>query len=227
MQGACTQCSSGMLLFQGQCYTTSCNIYGCAQCQTWTNPPVCLQCNQGLLLTQGYCQQLNCNNNVPNCILCIQNNTCLGCAQGFLLVNNTGTTSCVAQNSTCSDPNCLQCSSNGTVCTQCAMPYNVSNGVCVCGFQNCLQCRQSGITCDSCPAPLISNIYTQGCIPSPSLKHTCNVSNCEYCLTESQCTICAIGYSLNTMNYLCTLNNCSALGLSNCQLCDNQGYLCH
>lgn len=160
MQGACTQCSTGMLLFQGQCYTTSCNIYGCAQCQTWTNPPVCLQCNQGLLLTQGYCQQLNCNNNVPNCILCIQNNTCLGCAQGFLLVNNSVTTSCVAQNSTCSDPNCLQCSSDGSVCTQCALPYNVSNGVCVCGFQNCLQCRQSGITCDSCPVPLMSNIYT-------------------------------------------------------------------
>lgn len=143
------------------------------------------------------------------------------------MINNSGTTSCVAQNSNCLDPNCLQCSSNSTVCTQCALPYNLSNGVCVCGFQNCLECRQSGITCDSCPAPLMSNIYTQGCVPSPSLKHTCNVENCEYCLTESQCTFCAVGYSLNAMNYSCTLNNCSALGLSNCQLCDNQGYLCH
>jgi len=95
-QGVCTQCSPGNLLYQGKCYTSSCNIYGCAQCQTWTSPPVCLKCNQGLILGNGYCQQLNCNNGVAHCNLCIQNNICLGCEKGYLLVNSTGTPSCVA-----------------------------------------------------------------------------------------------------------------------------------
>ena len=226
-QGSCTQCSSGMLLFRGQCFTSTCNIFGCNQCNTWVNPPVCLKCNQGLLLN-GYCQQLNCNNNVPNCILCIDKNPCLGCAQGFLLVNNSGTTSCVAQNATCQDPNCLTCSSDGTICSKCAMPYNATNsGICVCGFQNCLQCSTSGVTCDTCPLPLFASFETQGCSPAPSLKHTCGLANCQLCLTATQCAICATGYSLNPTTYLCTLNNCTALGLSNCQLCDSIGYLCH
>ena len=174
-----------MILNQGQCYTATCNIFGCAQCATYSTPPVCLKCNQGLLMSgTGYCQQLNCNNSVANCILCIQNNYCLGCAQGFLLVNNSGTTSCVAQNATCSDPNCIECSANGATCTKCAMPYNATaSGVCVCGFQNCLQCSTSGITCDMCSPPLYTSLQTQGCVPGPSLKHTCNVNNCEYCLT--------------------------------------------
>lgn len=226
-QGICTECSTGMLLFQGKCFTATCNIYGCNQCNTWVNPPVCLKCNQGLILANGYCQQLNCNNNVANCILCIETGACLGCAQGFLLVNNSGTTSCVAQNATCQDPNCLQCSPSGASCSQCAMPYNVSNGACVCGFQNCLQCSTSGISCDFCPAPLFASLATQGCSPAPSLKHTCAVANCQLCLSSNQCSLCAVGFSLSSTTYQCTLNNCSALGLSNCSLCDSYGYLCH
>ncbi len=99
--------------------------------------------------------------------------------------------------------------------------------VCVCGFQNCLSCKTSAISCDSCPYPLFSSILTQGCVPSPSLKHTCNVADCEFCLTDSQCSVCSIGYSLVASNLTCSLNNCSMLGLSNCQLCDPIGYVCH
>ena len=143
------------------------------------------------------------------------------------MVNTSGISSCVAQNTTCQDPNCLQCSTNGITCFKCAMPYKISNGACVCGFQNCLQCSTSGITCDTCPFPLFSSFATQGCVPSPSLKLPCTISNCQLCLTPTKCSICAIGYSLNPSTYQCIYNNCSSLGLSNCQLCDSFGYLCH
>ncbi len=183
----CTQCMnpSTMTLYNGQCYPLACNIYGCSVCANWATPVTCLQCNQGLLLSNGVCIKLNCNNNVPNCINCIENGTCLGCAQGYLLVNTTGTTSCVQAPSSCNVPNCVQCvSGNPNQCSQCAMPYNVtSNGQCACGFQNCLSCQQSGISCDACPMPLFATPHSQGCIPAPSLKHTCNVANCEQCLT--------------------------------------------
>lgn len=106
-QPTCTSCSSGMMLFQGTCYTTTCNIYGCNICQTWTNPPQCVQCNQGFVLAGTYCQLIGCSNNVPNCKVCIGNNTCLACQQGFLLTNTSGTPTCVAQSTTCADPNCL------------------------------------------------------------------------------------------------------------------------
>jgi hypothetical protein len=74
-QGVCTQCQTGMILVNGNCVASTCNLFGCSICLN----SICVKCNQGLLLTNGYCQQLNCNNGVAHCILCIQNNTCLGC----------------------------------------------------------------------------------------------------------------------------------------------------
>lgn len=99
--------------------------------------------------------------------------------------------------------------------------------MCVCKFQNCLACKQTSLSCDTCPTPLFSALQTGGCIPAPSLKLTCNVANCEYCLSDNKCSLCAEGYKLNPNDYSCSLVNCSSLGLSNCQLCDPYGYSCH
>jgi len=221
-----------MTLYNGVCYSTTCNLYGCTQCASWANPPYCVQCSQGLILSSGYCTKLNCNNNIANCITCIQNGACIGCSQGYLLTtNSSGTAVCVAipSASVCLVDNCVQCSStNNKQCSKCAQSYNLTNNnICVCGFANCLSCQQTSLSCDACPAPLFSSLSTTGCVPAPSLKHTCNVNNCEQCLTETQCSICAVGFSLNSATLTCTLNNCTNLKMNNCQLCDSAGLLCH
>lgn len=218
-------------MYNGVCYPSACSIYGCSVCANWQNPVYCVECNQGLILSNGYCIKLNCNNSVPNCNACIQNGVCIGCSPGFLLTNSSGTPTCVAvpSASACLVQNCIQCvSGNNQQCSVCAQPYNkTTTGLCVCGFQNCLSCKQTGVSCDACPLPLFSSLSTGHCVPAPSLIHTCNVSNCELCLTETQCSVCAVGYSLNSNNLSCFLNNCSSLGLNNCQLCDAAGLVCH
>lgn len=171
-----------MTLYNGVCYQSTCNIYGCSLCANWATPVYCVSCQQGLIMMNGYCSKTNCNNGVANCITCIQNGPCSGCAEGYLLTNTSGTPSCVAapSASSCLVDNCLECvSGNPRQCSKCAQPYNISNGICVCGFQNCLSCKQSVLSCDSCPFPLFSALQTNGCVPGPSLKHTCNVLNCE------------------------------------------------
>lgn len=42
----------------------------------------------------------------------------------------------------------------------------------------------------------------------------------------TQCSVCAIGFRL-TSSLTCIQNNCAALGLANCQLCDQWGLECH
>jgi hypothetical protein len=61
----------GMLLYNGQCYNSTCNIFGCAVCAPWASSPVCLQCQQSFGLAYGYCIQDNCNSTVANCAACI------------------------------------------------------------------------------------------------------------------------------------------------------------
>jgi hypothetical protein len=160
----CLSCNPPNILFNMQCYSpTACNIYGCTLCQPGTSIPICLQCSQGLVLNGNQCMKLNCNNGVPNCVYCIQNGACLGCAQGFMLSNTTGTPSCIAQGSvsSCNVQNCLTCQSgNPNMCQTCAKPYTQKNGICVCGFQNCLQCNTNSFSCDSCPAPLFTWLNT-------------------------------------------------------------------
>ena len=183
MMGECTQCTVGMLLYNGQCISSTCNIQGCVICSPWDAPNTnCLQCQQSLILSDGYCIQSNCADSTPNCGLCIENNKCLGCKAGYLYqVLTNGTIQCVnsANISKCNVANCLSCNpNNSSQCLNCASPYTQFNGQCVCKFQNCLDCSQSVLTCNSCPAPLFGSVHNPNCVPRPSLINTCNVNNC-------------------------------------------------
>ena len=61
-----------MLLYNGQCYSSTCNIYGCDICAPWApQSTLCLKCQQSLVLIDGYCMQENCYDSVLNCINCI------------------------------------------------------------------------------------------------------------------------------------------------------------
>jgi hypothetical protein len=172
-----------MLLYNGQCYSSTCNIQGCDICAPWSlASPLCLKCQQSLILADGYCIQDNCFSSVTNCINCVEGGRCVGCKVGFLLQNSTnGTVTCVAQPSMsiCNVDNCLQCASdNYSQCQICATPYKLVNGLCVCGFQNCLDCSTSALACNSCPPPLFASLQDPNCVPSPSFVLTCTVNNC-------------------------------------------------
>ncbi len=92
----CTSCQSGMILYMGTCYPTTCNIYGCSLCANWATPLYCIQCMQGLIMSNGTCIKPNCNNNIANCINCVQSGPCIGCIQGYLLTtNSSGTAICI------------------------------------------------------------------------------------------------------------------------------------
>lgn len=138
--GQCYQCNGNMILYNGQCISPTCNIYGCQICAPWAaSNTQCLKCNQSLILSDGYCITSNCNNGVANCVNCIGNGTCLGCNQGFYLNSTNGTITCVLASTiqNCSVPNCLSCvAGNPNMCSVCAAPYTNNNtgGICVCPF---------------------------------------------------------------------------------------------
>lgn len=93
----CISCMDGYLLYNGTCYNKTCNIYGCDICAPWTTYLMCLKCSQGLVLSDGYCIVPNCDNNVTNCINCVQGGLCVACKVGYYIQNNTnGTNTCVA-----------------------------------------------------------------------------------------------------------------------------------
>lgn len=127
-----------------------------------------MQCQQGLMLSDGYCVKTPCNNNVSNCVNCIGNGPCVGCAQGFYLQNTTGNSTCVAapQSQSCSVSNCISClNGNAAQCSSCAAQYKLINGQCYCNFQNCLDCSTSSLTCNLCPQPLFASLQESTCTP--------------------------------------------------------------
>jgi hypothetical protein len=99
--GQCLQCNYNTILYNGQCYSQTCNIYGCDLCAPWSSPNLlCLRCQQSLTLIDGYCVASNCNNNVTNCANCIENGKCIGCQKGYILQNMTnGTVTCISSGS--------------------------------------------------------------------------------------------------------------------------------
>ena len=71
--------------------------------------------------------------------------------------------------------------------------------------------------CTSCPETTIPSILLNdgGCAPAPLPYFSCPLSNCIYCASETYCSLCAIGYTLQNGN--CSKIACTAN--SNCQLC--------
>jgi hypothetical protein len=89
----------GNILYNGICYPKTCNIYGCDICAPWTAPVylMCLKCSQGLVLSDGNCIVPNCDNNIANCVNCVQGGQCVACSVGYFIKTNTnGTNVCIA-----------------------------------------------------------------------------------------------------------------------------------
>jgi hypothetical protein len=97
MTGQCIACIDGNVLYNGTCYPKTCNIYGCDICAPWALVnTMCLKCSQGLVLADGYCIVPNCDNNVKNCVNCVQGGKCVACSVGYFIQVVNGSNTCVA-----------------------------------------------------------------------------------------------------------------------------------
>ncbi|ELP86306.1 hypothetical protein EIN_126840, partial [Entamoeba invadens IP1] len=161
-----------------------------------------------------------------NCILdnCIsyENGICRQCEDGYFYDGITKTCNSCGLN-------CNKCVNN-TYCYQCSSNDNIiRNGVCVnsnCLYSNSGKC----VKCD------------KGYYLSSGNCVVCNIQNCDYCSTQTTCSLCQVGYYwdgfscmnnkgfVNTNNKLiyCTsatdylsddiCNNCTS-DIYNCEMC--------
>lgn len=139
----CTTCNTGYYLFNGTCRRDICYIVACTQC---ASPKTCTTCSPNYVLNAfaTACVPV-CINNVPNCLLCDGNTTCLTCNFGYSLSRNQ----CVPL---CNISNCELCFSP-TTCLLCSTGYLPSSDYSACDFKcddpYCSACN-STTSCASC-----------------------------------------------------------------------------
>lgn len=104
----------------------------------------CTQCVSGYALNNNQCQK--CSIFIFNCTQCTSPNVCVACQTGF------GVFFGVCE--LCADSNCLQCSTDYAICTQCKVGFVVSSGFCTysCSIANCFSCSSANY-CDTCVSP--------------------------------------------------------------------------
>jgi hypothetical protein len=66
-------------------------------------------------------------------------------------------------------------------------------------------------------------------MPIPNSNLSCNITGCNYCLTNNTCALCFGGYNLTngTCNVLCNISNCFEcfVGNNTCSVCEYGYYL--
>lgn len=148
------------------------------------------------------------------------------CNQNFVNVGGY----CVANISlgtySCNIQNCLYCIQNNA-CGQCAPGFTVyfSNPtVCVPNYSaipNCVLTPIFTTLCFQCASGYVL-VGFEACVPLPSTPVTCNISGCNYCLTNNTCAACLTGYSSsnNTCTPICNISGCYQCSSSfTCQIC--------
>ena len=94
----------------------------------------------------------------------------------------------------CSDSNCIDCSTDYTVCLQCKIGFGPdSGGSCtLCSDSNCLDCSNNFNVCNYCRL----TYYNIG---------TCQLcsTGCARCLSLTSCQACILGYGLIGSTHAC------------------------
>jgi hypothetical protein len=188
------------------------------------------------------CTQIICPFNVTNCNACVQNYNSIfqfnqtlcapnSCAMNYINVHGLCVPNITSMAIPCNVSNCVSCSVNN-FCQSCSNGYYLTRaGSClpnICNVQNCQSCSLNNI-CQQCSSGYIltigglaimsyTNIITfnqfigmMQCTLNTSIS--CNVNNCQYCLSNNTCTVCADGYTLN--NNVCT----ASCNVTNCYMC--------
>ena len=102
--GNCKKCRDGYVLNgKKKCVTCSSIDSACKSCDA--TQTTCTECNSGYYLFNNKC--LECS---AGCNKCVDDATCLECAEGHFVNTNRGCTRCITDCKTCKDENrCLEC----------------------------------------------------------------------------------------------------------------------
>lgn len=250
----CTSCSAG--------YYLNAATKACVACSTtWPNSILCsssapLQCSSdsnAVLTSRYYLVGSTCVANTNNCKSMLNNlGQCSSCyftaATGYYTLTPArvcslcSVTGCLTYSSTCQclscrdryqfingqciacqNLHCYKCQASVSACEQCAPSYGRMSSACVlCQPTNCQNCDGDNTACAICN----TGFYMSG-----GRCYTCQ-SNCLTCLSNTQCTSCAVGTYLQANGRCKTLpSNCIqidattlASAVGSCKRCD-YGYI--
>ena len=256
--GSCTTCVDGYVWVSPVC--VQCPEY-CATCSS----AACLTCVAGSYLSSGAC--LTCNHNCDTCTsstcttcavgffpnptvgstdckpcsmgcgVCIDQNTCLQCSQGYL------------SNGICLQcpPGCQSCLSTGCYACAAGSFLSTTDQKCYLCMPNCDQCHVSG-SCDLCSDGFNWDSPSNSCKPCKTGCLHCNTNanqdcfvctpayfldnpsaqckncmpGCDVCSSNTACTTCSHSYYYDSTRAVCRqcLPGCaSCTGASTCNTC--------
>jgi hypothetical protein len=182
----------------------------------------CLVCAAGFSPSSGACAFLDTcasfSSMDPNCLACdtivttdnttgitTSTNVCLTCQQGTFLF---GGSTCVA-----CPPSCATCTSFLN-CLTCQPTYSLISGACSCDPYNnevehngaCTSCSALVVGCQTCNStvePVECTVPLPTFYVSAGVVSTCP-TGCSACLSNSSCSACIDGYSLDPVALTCT-----------------------
>lgn len=123
---------------------------------------------------------------------------CVTCQQNYVNVGGYCVANISLGNYTCNIENCVYCVQNN-ICGQCAPGYTVyiaNAGVCAPNYSpipNCLFTPLFSTACTQCASNY--TLVDSACVPIPNPVVTCNISGCNYCVTNNTCQSCMTGYT--------------------------------
>ena len=231
----CLACEAGYQLNSNRLceyQPITCSVSNCMRCST---VDYCSRCATGYDLLEGICSRI-CTDHCSNCS--IDNSTCYNCEAGYQLNSYSlcdYKSLCEYQPITCSDSNCLNCSTPDC-CKKCmndTRPDTFSikqEGKChlTCLNRYCFACSPYN-NCTTCETWYkfisVASIYkSQNTVSLCKYKKIiCSDSNCISCSTADYCSSCATGYSL--LEGICSCSctgHCSSCSIdcSTCYACD-------
>ena len=200
----CTDCKSGMFLFNGECL--SCQD----RCLKCLSDGRCLGCETGYYVSETH----TCAKCMDNCAICSSATSCGTCAPGYFLSTSNGVSNCL----TCIE-NCAECKQTGTAsfeCTNCAPGYYLAGTQCVKCLANCELCERE-YHCSVCAQGFYLTLDTTSS-PITMICQQCD-PNCEICSLEKKdgksiCEKAAKGFYITESK---TIEQC----MENCLSCDN------
>ena len=191
---ACSICKPGYVNPEIGCVPGTCDITDCIGCSASN---YCGVCNKGYPSnSQGNCNQ------TAHCNIYTTIYECSVCAGNYTL--NSTDKQCY--DPSCTDPNCLTCSSP-SICTACNTSYylNPTDNACYfgkCAANNCETCTNPMI-CTKCLTGYKLNATDKLCYSS-----SCNAARCSSCLDPAVCLSCDPKNYLNSTDLQCYSSSC-------------------
>lgn len=198
-----------------------------------------------------YINGLQCSKCLLNCATCLTSNTCVTCAQPYLLYQNNCVTncpigylnssnscvSCTANCKTCANTGCLECISpnkldSSNICTLCQDGYfiNSNSPNCQQCNSNCLTCSLTASNCVICQSSLIlfSNTCISACPSNYYIDNTTSTLICTPCTSLTpNCGICSSITCLKCVSPLYLTSNSTCVSVCPTGYYpDNQNYVC-